>query len=489
MLASIGYEKDELKHVIAASAEGFQPEYSATIVIPDSFDPVSHNAISSGLPLFSHHSGKADILFRGNQKQAREVAEASTGHDPFAEPAENDSNRSLRNSTMTASEKAVFERIFKQISDDASKEAAKEENPFESEFDDDEPSQGDAYSDLSAIFDLAIQRSEMMKKDSSKSDAGRKHPDYRTRHFMTAVEAVAGTGNGSIWKPIRRSDDDYKKIETAIVENNRMVLNKIYEARTDTEIWHVMETEVFSLIAQYENHQSKKSEEQDRGRSREGKPKQRTGGPQKADKEAAAAAEKHPSLQARKLNLHEAEIQGILSSNYGDYCLAAMRKLRRLYPTSPYPMNILPKVKSLGSISHVLASSVDLYNEVLFLLWSEYSDLHAMADLIIEMGNQGIESNTTTLEILKMVLRAKKQALRGKRDNPTRLWWSLFPVETGWKRVVEVANKVRHDFVQAKARRAMMEERRQWRTRDEKAFRVKRNQGRGDIAFEPSVQL
>ncbi|KAL8813665.1 MAG: hypothetical protein Q9200_000082 [Gallowayella weberi] len=364
----------------------------------------------------------------------------------------NDAYRPIRNSTITASEKAIFERIFKEISDDASKKAAKEEDPLQNSFEDDEPSQADAYGDLNAIFDDAIRRTALIRKESSNEHTDKNHPDYISRNFRLALEAFARTEKGPYRKrtmdvPILRNDEDFKKIQASIVENHRKVTKKINEAKTDAEIWNVLETEVFSLIQQYEI-QSKEAEE--REEPKQAKPRRRSS---KADKEAATAAEKSKNLRAREKSFREAEIHGILSSNYGDYCLAALQKLRRAYPTSPYAMNLLPTVKRLGSISHALAASVHLYNEVLFLLWSEYSDLHGMADLIIEMGNQGIESNETTLRVLRMVRIAMDQAFR--ENKPIKLWWYLKPVKAGWARVQGVAKKVHYEILQAKARRAM----------------------------------
>ncbi|KAL8788446.1 MAG: hypothetical protein Q9213_001669 [Squamulea squamosa] len=383
---------------------------------------------------------------RGNDDKFRNVVESSAGEDLFAQSMGEGTNRPLRNSTITASEKAVFERIFKEISDDASKKAAEEDNPLEKNLEGDEPSNSDAYSDLNALFDWAISKSDRAKQQRPSAGADRKHPDQISRHFTTALDAFGATPQKILRISIERNSEDDKKIRTSVVENNRNVMKKIDEAKTDTEIWNVLETEVFTLIIQYES-QMKDLEEQN-------KPKKRKRGSlSKVDKEVAAANEKKQSLQARNKTFQQAETEAILSSNYSDYCLAAMRNLRRTYPASPYAMNLLPTVKRLGSISHVLAASVDLYNELLFLLWSQYSDLHGMADLITEMGNQGIESNETTLRILRMVSSARSRA--HVEDKPIKLWWKLAPVDAGWSRVRRMADKVYLEILQAKARRAM----------------------------------
>ncbi|KAL8802473.1 MAG: hypothetical protein Q9182_003781 [Xanthomendoza sp. 2 TL-2023] len=423
---------------------------SASTLLPFLYQThtIQSPAVPSLIPYHFYHTTSARIA-RSNKFSDPIPFETDIGSEEDEKQVfGNYANRPLRNSTITASEKAIFERIFKEISDDASKQAAKEEDPLQNNFEDDEPSQDDAYSDLTAIFEEAIHRTALIRRQSSIETTDKNYPEYSTRDFRSALEAFAGPGKRTMDMSILRNGEDVKKIQASIVENHRKVTKKISEAKTDAEIWNILETEVFCLIQEYESQRTEAEEREDPKRA-----KRNRGRPSKADKEAAAAAESSKSLRAREKSFREAEIQGILLSNYGDYCLAALQKLRRTYPTSPYAMNLLPTVKRLGSISHALAASVHLYNEVLFLLWSEYNDLHGMADLIIEMGNQGIESNETTLRVLKMAQNAKTRAIR--EDKPIKLWWNLSPVQAGWARVKGVAQRVQSEIEQAKARRAM----------------------------------
>ncbi|KAI4285808.1 MAG: hypothetical protein L6R38_000361 [Xanthoria sp. 2 TBL-2021] len=436
---------------------------------------VKSNKTSDPIPF------EGDVDARGNDDQIRPLEEDWPGDDPVAQSTGDSTSRPLRNSTITASEKAVFERIFKEISDDASKKAVEEDDPLENNIDDDEALNSDVYSELNEIFDKAIAKTDRAVQQSPRAGADKKHPDQISRNFMTALDAFGGASSKARRISIARGSEDERQIQASVVEHSRKVMKKITEAKTDTEIWNVLETDVFILIKQQDS-QKKDLEEQNKPKKRK-----RGGSISKADQEAAAAKEKKQSLRVRERSFQQAEIEAILSSNYGDYCLAAMRNLRRAYPASPYSMNLLPTVKRLGSISHVLAASVDLYNEVLFLLWSQYSDLNGMADLITEMGNQGIESNEITLRILRMVQWARSRAF--KEDKPMKLWWSLGPVDAGWTRVRRNAGKVYFEILQAKARRAMegdmangrdvdpevqMEQDRRQETSSEKELRVKR---------------
>ncbi|KAL8716912.1 MAG: hypothetical protein Q9225_005798 [Loekoesia sp. 1 TL-2023] len=367
---------------------------------------------------------------------------------PFTQFAKETSARPPRTSTITATEKAVFDRIFKEISSDATKESAKEEDPLDADFGDEESSKGDSYDDLNAIFDEALKNLKHASEHNINLQNEEKRPNLPSKSYMTAINPLANTDTRFLNLLEIREGEDHKAIQKSVTEHRRKVLKKFDEASTDMEIWKVLDTEVFPLIQQYDTLR-----EEAEKREKAKKPKRKRGRISKADQEAAAAAEKKQSLRLTKKSAKEAEIQAIMTSNYGDYCLTAMRHLRRAFPTSPYCMNMLPTIKRLGPISHVLAASVDLYNEILFLQWKEYSDLHGMADLIVEMGNQGIESNEVTLRVLTMVRNARRNAIA--EDLPMRLWWDLRPVWTGWLRLKSMAKNVRREIVQARIRRSV----------------------------------
>ncbi|KAI4126210.1 MAG: hypothetical protein LQ338_003868 [Usnochroma carphineum] len=371
-----------------------------------------------------------------------------TPHDPFAE---DDSPRPPRAITITATEKAVFDRIFQEISADASKKAAKAEDPLDDEFEDDVPAKGDAYGDLNAIFDDALRK---LRLDSQKM-VGFHDEEARLgalpKNYSTAIKQSEYRGViKRLDMSIVQEGEDYEAIQQSVLDHRHKVLGMLYNAGSDMDIWRVLDTEVFTLIKKYDSLK-KEAEVSEKSKKHKGKRVRLA----KTDQGAAAAGEKPQSLRAAKKTTKEAEVEAILSSSYGDYCLAAMRRLRHKYPTSPYCMNLLPKIKRLGPISHVLAASVELYNEMLFLRWKEYSDLHGMADLIIEMGNQGLESNEVTLRILKMVRNAKLFAVA--EDRPMRKWWTLYPVQEGYRRLKTLARNMQREIMQVRVNRSVEE--------------------------------
>ena len=418
------------------------------------------NRSTDGVPLekslgkrqYSYEASSADAIpFEGDVGglEGKQSAQGDAG-GPFTQFAEGVSTRPPRASTITASEKAVFDRIFKEISTDSSRKAASDEDLLEDDLGDEAISTGDVYSDLNTIFDDALKQLKRQSEDDIEVQSAEKPSGFLSRNYITAIGPLFNAGAKYVNLAELRGGEDLKVIQKSVVEHRRHILNMLDEAGTDVEIWNVLEAEVFPLVQRYDTL-IKEAEERDKAN----KPKRKRGRASKVDQEVAAAAEEKQKLLFKQKSRKEAETQAILSSNYGDYCLAAMRHLRRAFPTSPYCMNMLPVVKRLGPISHVLAASVDLYNEILFLQWKEYSDLHAMADLITEMGNQGIEANEVTLKVLSMVQNSRRNAIA--QNLPMRLWWDLRPVWTGSLRLLSLAKKVHHEIMQARIRKAVEE--------------------------------
>ena len=147
-----------------------------------------------------------------------------------------------------------------------------------------------------------------------------------------------------------------------------------------------------------------------------------------------------------------------LQANYGSCLLHAQRILRISLPHSPYALALLPAIKDLGPISYVLGASTDLYNELLFIRWKHYRDLHGCADLLAEMLSQGLQVSTHTLFVWKDVERTRirersgveedkgasekdaevaykdKTSWNGNSTSIRSFWWLLHNVQSGWNR-------------------------------------------------------
>lgn len=360
-----------------------------------------------------------NLPFEGIPSDSYDAPSPTASSLPFVEPG--------RKSTITASEQAIFDRIFEDLSQSSGKEDAAEELLDENHEDEAENEES-----LQSIFDAAIKNLRLVE-DRYVETEELNRLRFTSRPLTPAIGVVSD--KDSIWGVPGKIGDDYEDIHTAHREHEMKIYGMLDSAETDIELWQVLETQVFSLVEAFAARQKKTEEE--RSAASKKTPK-RIGRPKKGQKEkeaVAAAATLTLTLPSTSKALPPDILLSILQQNYGSYCLHAMRLLRTQFPTSPYAFRILPSLKRLGPISYVLGASTHLYNELLFLKWAQYSDLHGMADLLVEMGTQGLEANEVTLAVLKAVGRERQRAREGMRGELLRAWWGMGGVAEGWRRV------------------------------------------------------
>lgn len=476
------------------------------------------------------------------------------------------------NSTLTASEKAVFDRIFSDISRLAGYSPKQAEVP-------DELDEGgdDADKDIYTIFETAIE--ELKKQEQLRAASFDRH---RTRVAtipkLRAVDLSLDLGDVPRFTgehvdfalPLSTfKEGDEFRIERRLHEEK--FTRDLGRAKTDAAVWSLLEAQVFSLIASLQKRNEEATERSSkpgpklvapktpkRGKGKASKPSNETD-TQAVASESSNETGKSPAvlqdLKPRRdcstpesagpvstLPVFGTKLSSppnpptfppnppsslpnppsalpnpppshpkpyshrplrtvapppttalppdvalsIVQHNYGNYCLHALQTLRREFPASPYTMQILPTIKRLGAISYVLGATSSLYNELLFLRWTQYTDIHSMADLLEEMRNQGVEQNEVTEAVLRAVRRERralfdnllydgvdesgdKKLLRPDQRRRQRVevqpgdmsisaWWKLRGVQKSWSRLSLVFRKARE----------RMEERRLRAERDER---------------------
>ncbi|KAL2268060.1 hypothetical protein VTJ83DRAFT_2906 [Remersonia thermophila] len=139
---------------------------------------------------------------------------------------------------------------------------------------------------------------------------------------------------------------------------------KMEAARSDFELWDVLEEEVFSLVHKL--------------------------GIDAVPGTAADGADKK-----KKLPL---DAYGPL---YPAYLLTALRLLDTHFArTSPLALQILPRVKQLGAASYVLGVTTPFYNQLAHIMWNRYGDPAAVFDLLEEMRAAGLYCDETTRKLV-----------------------------------------------------------------------------------------
>lgn len=336
-----------------------------------------------------------------------------------------------RDSTITNSEQAVFDRIFKDI-------ATASNIPRKHPSDEIEPEDGAYFENLDQIFENAISKNERPDLVEVRVPT---EPNYRRHPLLLNIPGLESFGRDlpppKDWgRPGKIGSESISDLSKAHEQHRTKVFGMLDAAETDVEVWRVLEKEVFILIHEL-NTRISDSERAAKGlknkatkKDKPGLEARKVGRPLKEAIAATKAGEGNTSKA-----LPPTVLLSILTKEYPDYLIACCRLLRRCFPQSPYPFAILSQVKRLGPVSYVLGASANLYNETLYLLWTSKNDLHGMADLLQEMRNQGVESNDVTLTFLNGVKRRRSYELSGQNGVWRQNWWQMGPVAEGWDRL------------------------------------------------------
>ena len=415
--------------------------------------------------------------------------------DPYTKPEvpfENPYPQSSKRSTITKTEKAVFDRIFKDLSQnipspfssqqggevedvDAEAEASPEVDNVEKSF--------NVNADLNAIFDAAIRELRVREEAATLASAKRQHPQYELLPQERAIDTVVGTEAGwrTFKRPLRMTMGSSIALSSGIMtestqlrlakatEKHKNVVSRLLErASTDVEIWGVLEGKVFSVVRELnekieEDKKARRKEmEVEEAKERSTKMMGKGEGEEmgmhlvKVKRKRKSKVESEEIIEREvSMALATNELFYILQHNYAEYLLRALRLLRSDHPTSNYAQYILPTIKRLGPISYVLGTSPGLYNELLFLNWSEYSDLHGMADLLQEMMDKGIETNSVTMVLLTRLRRLRRYGRIGKMGPVVQQFWQMRGTLEGYRRILGLEARAKEEEFQREERASM----------------------------------
>ncbi|KLU84634.1 hypothetical protein MAPG_03674 [Magnaporthiopsis poae ATCC 64411] len=181
--------------------------------------------------------------------------------------------------------------------------------------------------------------------------------------------------------PLDRTIENYY-LERARHDERRRIEKLMGAAKTDFELWDVLEREVFSVIGRLGLDKPLEKPKSRRGR----RPKNAV-----TDK-APEAANVNPFAPSSGTGTVEPDInlQGYL---YPEHLVCALQLMDSRFPGSRLALEILPRVKSLGLESFVLGASAQFYTTLMSLMWNRYNDGHAVLNLVEEMIHAGLETS------------------------------------------------------------------------------------------------
>lgn len=389
--------------------------------------------------------------------------------DEFEEDRQEEIEPRSRESTITASEKAVFTRLFDKLVKSLPETEEKDED-----FLDEEEGEG-SNDDLSTIFGDAVKSAERKAKRKEKRQSFQSLEDqqkfFLTRYPEPLREAAARTSGILAHRAERdirirkqlsavrqppRPVSDMNLYERAVRQQRHTQLRKVEgllrSADTDFQLWDVLEKEVFSTIKKLEAPSPKESMPQTPQPPKRGRPKKEIlpkvknletdspvevtpdtsetpqhGGSGKVwwtseDNETTPEKEMLPTLE-------------IVGPNYPSHCLLALRLLHDKFPASPLALNILPAIKRAGPTSYVLGATTALYNELLSIHWLVYNNMRAMADLVTEMDQQDVEFSQETLDILELPAWEREAVKAGKKGRSLAAVWEMEEMEAAFARL------------------------------------------------------
>ncbi|KAH0262777.1 hypothetical protein KCU91_g13177, partial [Aureobasidium melanogenum] len=248
----------------------------------------------------------------------------------------------------------------------------------------------------------AIEASEQEKLDTehriralSKKSATSQTKRLARGGAVAAKTAATGKKLGKIEQDIQSLTTDIETFDTdereesefqKLGREDRRTLKALNDAPTDTMLWSILETRLFSQIALLH-----------------------------LDSPAPAATKITPERRRFLMQVFPLRL------------VTAASILRRRFPTSNLILAILPRIKQLGPSAYALATTADLYNQLLAFYFRKFSDIDTCNELLQEMEDNVIEPSSSTLKVLDYILQYRTDCIRNNKLGP--LVKSLFTTE------------------------------------------------------------
>jgi len=191
----------------------------------------------------------------------------------------------------------------------------------------------------------------------------------------TETNSAIAQNNTESERKLNRHEEAQRK------EHSRRVLDQMCAAQSDFELWDVMEKEVFTMVERL--------------------------GIGEETEEVGAQPSAPDEEGAERLTM---KIHGLL---YPFYLVTGLRMMGYGFSrASPLTLSILPRIKALGTMSHILGAETEFYNTLAEICWLRNGDLEAVLELLEEMNHTGLSFDKRTYELV--------QAIRTTLDNASQ---------------------------------------------------------------------
>ncbi|KAK1762756.1 hypothetical protein QBC33DRAFT_519330 [Phialemonium atrogriseum] len=314
-------------------------------------------------------------------------ADVELTEEESGEPPEPEDGRS----TITPTERDAFDRIFQEI---ASRGNGRQSDPaFDSST---RRRHRGAHPANIIIQEAARDHAGSLDQNFTATDRAEallRFPPSLRRAAKLALgfnEPLGQHGHGGVGaglegggeKVTERREGDGITLESQFSHDNELrrqeqsrVEQKMSEAKTDFELWDILEAEVFSMVDKLgigEGQQPSK------GKSKKHRRKKNVGSEDSCELSMDVHGPLYPSLLHHALRLFD---QGFAKS-------------------SPLALSMLPRIKQLGLASYVLGVPTSFYNSLMSILWYRYNNVPAVLGLWDEMHHAGLSYDEHSRRIL-----------------------------------------------------------------------------------------
>ena len=311
-----------------------------------------------------------------------------------------------RKSTITDSERKTFQRLFGNLAFRPERQPLSPDDAEESSLD-------------SVLEDILIKHRARSNQANVKT---------------LSVRSMAGALVGQESNHDQTGDND--SLQALQEQQYNRVEGLLRAAKTDVELWNVLETEVFSIIRELDlDGAAANTKMKGKGAKRNSR---RATPMLKPITENICEEIDHPSGLA------------VIGPNYPSFLVIAVRQLRQEFPSSSLSLTILPTVKDLGRGSYVLGASTVLYNELISLAWLTYADFECIEELLQDMDNSGVDFDWNTLELLESIHDEARKACMGRFGATVAAVWEMDRFTNGWRKLERWRDIIK-DRMQAEA--------------------------------------
>ncbi|KAF1356800.1 hypothetical protein BDV97DRAFT_365517 [Delphinella strobiligena] len=164
----------------------------------------------------------------------------------------------------------------------------------------------------------------------------------------------------------------------------RRIASLLAAARTDVEMWSVLQKEVLQPIATLDL---------------DNPTNERIG--------TAKSASAKDAIEA-----HDREV---IMSNFPWVLNNAWKTLRRNFPSSGLVLAIIPTIRHMGPSVYALGASTNLYNKAIAYSFAKLTDVDRVVDLLEEMEKEVLEPDEATLTLLDTIMKTWEEVRQGSR--------------------------------------------------------------------------